>query len=655
MPRSLRILGPALLLAFAFAALIASLAYGGGATAPERLDPGPVVLIGLPAARIVFYAGAATTIGGLLFAVLLLAKPKPEFNVALDVAAGGAAVWTVAAAVTTYLTFLSVSLLPPSLGPEFGQVFGNYLLNLELGQAWTYATLVPAIVTILVFGVRNHTALVFVLLLAGTGLVPLALQGHAAGTAGHGQAVSSLGLHLVFASVWVGGLIVLVFLQRTLSSDRLVVILRRYSTLALVSFVVVGASGAINGSVRVGSIEALLTTPYGVLVVTKVVALVGLGAFGAVNRRWVIDRLERRGATAPHLFWWLAVAELAVMGIATGVGAGLARTQTPIPQVLPPEATPAMRLTGEPMPPELEFSRYFTEWKFDILWILIPAFLAFFYLAGVWRLKHRGDKWPVYRTILWLTGLAVLFYVTNGAPNVYERYLFSAHMIAHMTLAMAVPIMLAPAAPITLALRTIHKREDGSRGMREWILLFVHSRVAGIYANPVVAAAIFAGSLWAFYFTPVFRWAAEDHIGHTLMIVHFLGSGYLFAQALIGVDPAPYRAPYPLRLLVLLATMAFHAFFGLALVTGEGLLLADWFGAMGRDWGPSALADQQLGGAITWSVGEVPTLFLAIALALAWSSSDDKEAKRLDRKADRDGDADLKAYNEMLQRMQNGP
>lgn len=655
MPRPLRILGPALLLAFAFAALLASLAYGGGATAPDRLDPGPLVLIGLPAARIVFYAGAATTIGGLLFAVLLLSKPKPEWGAALDIAAGGAAAWTVAAAVTTYLTFLSVSLLPPSLGPEFGQVFGNYLLNLQLGQAWTYATLAPAIVTILVFGVRNHTALVFVLLLAGTGLVPLALQGHAAGTAGHSQAVSSLGLHLVFVSIWVGGLIVLVLLHRALIADRLVIILRRYSTLALISFIVVAASGAINGAIRVGTLDALVSTPYGLLVITKVVALIGLGAFGAVNRRWVIDRMERVGARAHRWFWWLATAELAVMGIATGVGAGLARTQTPIPQSLPPEATPAMRLTGEPLPPELEFSRYFTEWKFDLLWILIPAFLAFFYLAGVGRLKRRGDSWPVYRTILWVTGLAVLFYVTNGAPNVYERYLFSSHMIAHMTLAMAVPIMLAPAAPITLALRTVHKRDDGSRGVREWLLLFVHSRVAGIYANPVVAAAIFAGSLWAFYFTPIFRWAAEDHIGHTIMIVHFLGSGYLFAQALIGVDPAPYRAPYPLRLLVLLATMAFHAFFGLALVTGEGLLLADWFGAMGRDWGPSALADQQLGGAITWSVGEIPTLFLAIALALSWSRSDDKEAKRLDRKADRDGDADLKAYNEMLQRMQNRP
>lgn len=653
MTRPLRVLGPALLLAFAFAALIASLAYGGGADAPDRLDPGSVVLIGLPAARIVFYAGAATTIGGLLFAVLLLTKSKPEFSVALDIAAAGAAVWTVAAAVTTFLTFLSVSLLPVAVGPEFGQVFGNYLATIPLGQAWVYATLVPAIVTILTFGVRNHTALVFVGLFAVTGLVPLALQGHAAGTAGHAQAVSSLGLHLVFASVWVGGLIVLIFLQRVFSGDRLVVVLRRYSTLALISFIVVGTSGAINGAVRVGSLEALISTPYGLLVVVKVLALVALGTFGALHRRYIIDRMARVGAGTQRWFWWLALAELAVMGVAIGVGAGLARTQTPIPQALPPAATPAMWLTGEPLPPELTLARYVTEWKFDILWVLVAAFLAFFYLAGVWRLKRRGDSWPVYRTIMWITGLILLFYVTNGAPNVYERYLFSSHMIAHMVLAMAVPILLAPAAPITLALRTIEKRHDGSRGVREWLLLFVHSRVAGIYSNPVVAAAIFAGSLWAFYFTPIFRWAAEDHIGHTIMVVHFLGSGYLFAQALIGVDPAPYRAPYPLRLLVLLATMAFHAFFGLALVTGEGLLLADWFGAMGRDWGPSALADQQLGGAITWSVGEIPTLFLAIALALSWSRSDDKEAKRLDRKADRDGDAELKAYNAMLERMRN--
>ena len=50
-----------------------------------------------------------------------------------------------------------------------------------------------------------------------------------------------------------------------------------------------------------------------------------------------------------------------------------------------------------------------------------------------------------------------------------------------------------------------------------------------------------------------------------------------------------------------------RAFFGLALMSGTGLLLADWFGATGRDWGPSALEDQQAGGGIAWMV--IPQTF----------------------------------------------
>jgi len=149
-----------------------------------------------------------------------------------------------------------------------------------------------------------------------------------------------------------------------------------------------------------------------------------------------------------------------------------------------------------------------------------------------------------------------------------------------------------------------------------------------------------------FYYSGVFGWATIDHVGHEWMVIHFLGAGYLFVSALIGVDPAPYRAPYPMRLIVLLATMAFHAFFGLALLSGTGLLLADWYGTMG--WGTSALADQQTGGGIAWSVGEIPTVILAIAVAIMWSRSDERESKRRDRQADRDGDAELEAYNEML-------
>ncbi len=96
--------------------------------------------------------------------------------------------------------------------------------------------------------------------------------------------------------------------------------------------------------------------------------------------------------------------------------------------------------------------------------------------------------------------------------------------------------------------------------------------------------------------------------------------------------------------------MAMHAFFGLSLVTGTALLLSDWYGAMGRTWGLSPLADQQAAGGIAWSVGEIPTVVLAILVAVLWSRSDEREANRGDRAADRDGDAELTAYNEMLQR-----
>jgi putative copper resistance protein D len=223
-----------------------------------------------------------------------------------------------------------------------------------------------------------------------------------------------------------------------------------------------------------------------------------------------------------------------------------------------------------------------------------------------------------------------------------------------MLLGMAIPVLLVLGAPITLALRTVRKRDDGSRGVREWLLLAVHSRVAGVLTHPLVAAGLFALSLWVFYYSPIFRWATQDHIGHTWMVVHFLVTGFLFAQVLIGIDPIPTRPPYPLRLLLLLATMAMHAFFGLSLVTGTGLLLADWYGAMGRTWGLAPLADQQAGGGVAWSVGEIPTVVLAILVAVMWSRSDARDAKRLDRAAERDDDAELKAYNAMLASRERG-
>src|SRR5680860_146379 len=221
-------------------------------------------------------------------------------------------------------------------------------------------------------------------------------------------------------------------------------------------------------------------------------------------------------------------------------------------------------------------------------------------------------------------------------------------MLAHMVLAMVTPVLFVLAAPVTLALRALPGRRDGSRGPREWLLWVVDSRLGRLVANPVVAAVGFVSSMIVFYLTPLFDLALSSHAGHLAMVVHFSLVGYLFANALIGIDPGPRRPAYPIRLLLLFATVAFHAFFGVAIAESTVLLAADWYGALGLPWGVDALADQQRGANLAWAIGEAPTLALAAAVAVRWAHEDERTARRRDRASARDGDAELEAYNAML-------
>ncbi|MGO1165447.1 MAG: cytochrome c oxidase assembly protein, partial [Janibacter sp.] len=214
--------------------------------------------------------------------------------------------------------------------------------------------------------------------------------------------------------------------------------------------------------------------------------------------------------------------------------------------------------------------------------------------------------------------------------------------------AMIAPLLMVPGAPITLALRALPARKDKTLGPRELILATVHSSYLRVLANPVVASALFFFSLAIFYYSPLFELAMRTHTGHVLMMVHFLATGYMFTWVLIGVDPGPKRWPPIALLIVLLVTISFHAFFGVILTQSTELLAENFFGRLDLPWMPDPLADQRTGGAIAWGVGEAPTLVLAIGVAWQWMRSDSRETTRLDRRADRDGDAELEAYNAHL-------
>ncbi|WP_036058049.1 cytochrome c oxidase assembly protein [Leucobacter sp. PH1c] len=647
----MRVLAPAILLAATLAALLVGLAIGGAAAERTLADPGTFIRFAVPTARTIVNVAMAGLIGSVVMAVWALASEKAETRVALDLAAGSAAVLTVASAATLIFTYVDLSGLPFSGDSTFGAGLAQFVTEIELGQLWLLELLLAAVTTVLAFAIRGRKLTLLVLVAALVTALPLAQQGHAAGASGHAQAVNSLLVHLVGAAIWLGGLLTLIFVAFVVDRKRLSLLTSRYSTLALFAFIGVSASGVVSAWLRVGTLDALFGTGYGKLVLLKTAALVALGIFGAIQRTRLIPRIadSDRGRGA---FAWFVIAELAVMGIASGVAGALGRTATPVS--FEPlrdggsKVSPAEWLTGDPLPPELTPMSYLTEWKFDLAWALVCVFGLALYLGAVIRLARRGDRWPIGRTIPWILGIAFLFYTTNGALNAYEQYLFSTHMLGHMALTMLIPLLLVLGAPVTLALRATEKRHDGSWGGREWILWAVQTPYSKVITHPAVAAVVFAGSLWVFYFTPIARWAASEHLGHQWMIIHFLISGYLFSLSMIGIDPVPYRFPYPLRLVTLFATMASHAFFGVTIMTGDALMLADWYGAMGRTWGATPLEDQSTGGGIAWGIGELPTLALALVVAVQWSRSDDKEQKRKDRAADRSGDAELVAYNEML-------
>ena len=614
-------------------------------------DPGALVRWSLPVVSVTGELAAALTIGALVAVVFLLGDNADRSRALLAAAAGGS-LWALTCVADTLLTFTDVLGGQPSDG-AYGAQLASFLTGVPLGRVLLAITLIAGAVAVLAIVVRTPTGAAWTLALAATALALRSLTGHSAGASGHNIAVSAIFLHLAGAATWVGVMLALAAVRAAggLRGPALADAISRFSPVAAWALVIVGYSGIASAVVRLGGFSDLGTS-YGRLVIVKVLLIAGIGVLGLLHRRALLARsvagtLAREGLT----FWRLVTVELVLMGAVVGVASALGSSSPPVPDEPRAGLTPAEVITGEPLPPEQTAATWFTQWRWDVLMTLLIGAALVVYIRWVLRLRRRGDRWPWGRTAAWSTGMIVMLWVTSGGAAAYGHVLFSAHMVQHMVMAMVVPLFLALSAPVTLALRALPKRHDGSRGPREWLLVLVQSRWGAFFANPLVAATNFAGSMILFYFTDLFEWSLTTHVGHIAMIVHFTLAGYLFANALIGVDPGPQRPGYPMRLLLLFATMAFHAFFGVTLVTSEVLLVPEWFGLLGRTWGDSAIADQQVGGSIAWGIGEIPTMVLAVVVAVRWAKDDERAARRRDRRIETRGDVELDDYNAMLAKL----
>jgi putative copper resistance protein D len=282
--------------------------------------------------------------------------------------------------------------------------------------------------------------------------------------------------------------------------------------------------------------------------------------------------------------------------------------------------------------PEFGWTTVFTQARPDLGPLVGLLLAAGFYVLGVRQLSARGVAWPVGRTIAFLGGgIGVLAVALLSGLAAYDDTLFGAHMIQHMLLQMVAPVFLALGAPVTLALRTLPRRERG------WLLALLHSRVARVLTFPLIPWVLFVGSAFALYFSPVYGASLDNDLIHEAVHLHFTAVGCLFFWPMVGIDPVPGRVSHPFRMLLLFATLPFHAFLGIAIMSvtpnGAGLIAADHYVPLRGLHG--AVFQQQVAGGALWSSGDlVGLLFIGVVLT-QWMRASEREAVREDRRLDR--------------------
>ncbi len=636
------------LLAGCTAAGIGALSLADALTATGLPNPGPVTTLGLPFVRAAGEIAAVLAVGSFLVAAFLL---PPQSTGVLD-AAGyrslrlgtvAAGVWAVCAALMVPLTISDVSGQPlrDHLNPT---AIWSLASLVESAGAWRWTAFLAAAVTLASMAVLRWSWTPLLLAGALITLVPLGLTGHSSAGGSHDLATNSLLIHLVAGALWAGGLLALLA-HAIRGGEHAGLAARRFSAVAGWCFVAMALSGLVNAMVRIQPSE-VFRTEYGWLVIAKVVALCLLGFLGWRQRRVSLTALGADAAARGPLIR-LALTEAVIFGVTFGIAVGLGRTPPPAPAVANP-SIPEVEIGYDfAGPPTL--ARVLFDWRFDLMFGSAAIVFALLYLAGVLRLRRRGDEWPVGRIVAWLCGCAVLLIATSSGIGRYMPAMFSMHMAAHMLLSMLTPILLVLGAPVTLALRALPTAgRDHPPGPREWLLAALHSRVSRFLTQPIVATVLFVAGFYGLYFGGIFDAAAGNHAAHLAMNLHFLLSGYLFYWVVIGVDPTPRPIPPLGKLAMVFASLPLHAFFGVVLMSMHTVLGGSFYRSLQLSWHTDLLGDQRLGGGIAWAAGEVPLVVVMIALLLQWRRTDQRTETRLDRAADRDHDADLTAYNAML-------
>jgi putative membrane protein len=247
--------------------------------------------------------------------------------------------------------------------------------------------------------------------------------------------------------------------------------------------------------------------------------------------------------------------------------------------------------------------------------LLVVAAAGIAGAAALLVLHRRGDRWPAGRTLAAAGALACLA-AAALLPFLPGPGGFRGHVLVHLLVGMVAPLLLALAAPVTLALRVLPVRP------RQALLAAVHSRPARVLTAPAAVLVLDVGALSALYLTDLHAQLHHSPVLEVAVHGHVLLAGLAFAVVVAGTDPLPSRPGTAGVLVLLVVAAAAHDVLATAL-HAQGL---------GGTAGPTA--DVRDGAALMRSGGHVVELALAAAVMTRWYRREGRALARERRRSD---------------------
>jgi putative copper resistance protein D len=587
------------------------------------------------------------SIGGLAYSALLRARTGPERDLVFE------GDFTVVRVSSLIWALSAVALVPIDAADGNGVSISKlatpgalpYLVSaIYLPAAWIVTAAIAFIIFTASHFVTSWPATMSLLGLGTVGVLAPVVVGQILVGPNHDFGGDAGIIGTTIMTAWLGCSVVMLW---RLSRNRRVstTTLRRYGLLSSIALITGLGAEVILALFKVDG-TPLFRNVTGYLICVDFALFLG---WGIVALFWY--RNYRRGVSAPKAVYFRLAWVTSVL-ISLWVAVSVVMTRIPPAQYFVPTSISQLFLGYDISKAPTLLVLFFTGWRINILFAVLSALGITFYLAGVARLRRRGDAWPKGRTAAWVLGWVIVFVTTSSGLGVYSGARFSLHMILHMSLNMFAPVLLVLGGAVTLALRATRPAgPDQPNGPHEWITAMLHWNGARPYTNPIVVFLVFVGSYYVLYFTDLFDQAMRYHWAHQLMNVHFLVIGYLFYGLVIGVDRPPRPLPSLAKLGIVFAAMPFHAFFGVIVMTSDTVIANTYYQYLDPPWMGSLKSDQYLGGGIAWAAGELPLIIVILALVVQWSRQDRKASIRKDRHLDSGMDDSFDAYNEMLARL----